>query len=118
MHISLSTGTFYHRSVSYSLELARAAGFDGVELALGLEYLLGASKHLTQIERAVASTGVPVLSVHPPLRLLPGWPRKPIERIARLVEVAERLGADVCVVHAGMYASEASPRAQQFAAAL
>ncbi len=115
MRMSLSTGTFYHRSFIYSLRAARAAGCDGVELVLGPGYLLRGAGSL---ERAVARTGVPVLSVHPPLRPLPGWPHETDARVCRLVEVTQRLGAPICVVHAGMYSSETSPRARRFEAAL
>ena len=115
MRISLSTATFYHRSVTYSLRVARAAGCDGIELVLGLGYTL---RGLDAIERAVASQAVPVLSVHPPLRRLPGWPRAVSERLCRLSEVSRHLGAAVCVLHPGLYMDAHGPRARHYAATL
>lgn len=115
MHLSFSTGTFYHRSLGYSLDLARAVGFDGVELVLGIGYL---ARGLAPYERAIARAGVPVLSVHPPLRPLPGWPRPMIERIPRTAAVARQLSAAVCVVHTEVYSDPGGPRAARYARAL
>jgi sugar phosphate isomerase/epimerase len=115
MRISLSTATFYHRSFTYGLRVARAAGCDGVELVLGLGYTLSG---LEPLRRVATRSAMPVLSVHPPLRPLPGWPRTMSERMCRVVEAARQVGAAVCVVHPGLYASPNSPRAQHFAAAL
>jgi sugar phosphate isomerase/epimerase len=115
MRITLSTGTFYHRSIAYCLRVARAAGCDGVELVFGLGYTL---RGLAPIERAVARSGVPVLSVHPPLYPLPGWPQTMEERVRRVIGAAQRLSAPICVFHPGMYASPASPRAQQYTAVM
>ena len=73
MRISFSTATFYAHSLGYSLRLARDAGFDGVELALGVGYQLSGPQHYLH---AIRAEGIPVLSVHPPflrLRVL-GWP--------------------------------------------
>jgi sugar phosphate isomerase/epimerase len=43
MRISFSTGTFYHRPLAYSLRLARALGYDGVEYVVGPDYSSPAS---------------------------------------------------------------------------
>jgi sugar phosphate isomerase/epimerase len=118
MRISLSTGTFYHRALGFSLALARDTGCDGVELVLGLGSTLGWPAHLERFERAVAQAGVPVLSVHPPLRPLPGWPRGMGERVGRVVATAQRLGAPVVVLHPALYSRAESPRAARYAAAI
>jgi sugar phosphate isomerase/epimerase len=115
MRISLSTGTFYHRSVTYSLRVAHDAGCDGIELVLGLGYTL---RGLEVIEQAVARQSLPVLSVHPPLRRLPGWPRAARERVGRVMEASRRLGAAVCVLHPGLYLDANGQRARLYAAAL
>ena len=49
MRISFSTATFYARSLAYSLRLARDAGFDGVELALGVGYQLTGPQHYLRL---------------------------------------------------------------------
>src|SRR5579864_8737182 len=96
MRLSFSTGTFYHRSLDYCLRLARDLGFDGVELAIGPHALYGGTAPLL---RAIERVGTPVLSVHPPLMRLPGWPRIPTHRLARTVTLARELGAELAVTH-------------------
>jgi sugar phosphate isomerase/epimerase len=115
MRISFSTGSFYHRGLGYSLGLARDLGFDGVELALGPEYLyLGAER----VERVARSFHIPVLSVHPPFFPLPGWPRRAPQCIERVAEVSRRLGAELFVVHAPSIISLESARAKRYTLAL
>ncbi len=111
MRITFSTGTFYHRRLPYSLQLARDLGFDGVELVLGWDYMLSG---LPAIERAARRVGAPVLSVHPPLLPLPGWPRNVRTRLERLADATRNLGAGVLVLHAPFLRGEDSPRAQAY----
>jgi sugar phosphate isomerase/epimerase len=111
MQISFSTGTFYHRGLKYSLDLAQEAGYDGVEMALGLEYSIGGIRRL---QRSALGHPVPVLSVHPPFRGLPGWPRQLSLSIPYLVEVTEALGVTSCVLHVPVFYSRASLRAERF----
>ncbi|MBF6592012.1 MAG: sugar phosphate isomerase/epimerase [Ktedonobacterales bacterium] len=66
----------------------------------------------------MARHGVPIVSVHPPLRPFPGWPRAMTERVQRTAAAARRLNASVYVVHPAMYTSKTSPRAARFAEAL
>ncbi|HLY31864.1 MAG TPA: TIM barrel protein [Ktedonobacterales bacterium] len=115
MQISFSTGAFYHRSFAYSLWLAREVGFDGVEVALGPEYLLRGARSLrAQSERM----GVPVLSVHPPFLPFPGWPYRAQRAIPRAAQVARELGAGVCVIHTLFLTGEQTPRALRYTDAL
>lgn len=115
MRISLSTGTFYHRTPRYSLDLARDAGFDGVELVLGGSYVLrGVGPYLD----ALRASDVPVLSLHPPFYPLPGWPRAAVDRLPRLTLAAEALGAELAVSHVPSVSSETSPRAERFSRAI
>ena len=115
MRISFSTGTVYHRGLGYSLDLARDAGFDGVELVLGPEYLLRGMDGLRQI---VVGREVPVLSVHPPFYPLPGWPRRASQAVPRLATVSRTLGAELCVIHTPFLRSPTSPRAARYGATL
>lgn len=115
MRISFSTGTFYHRGLGYSLDLARDAGFDGVELVLGPEYLLHSTGSLRRIAR---EREIPVLSVHPPFYPLPGWPRRATLVVPRLATVSREIGADLCVVHTPFLRGFATPRSQRYSAGL
>lgn len=70
------------------------AGFDGVELAIGLEAALrgpGAVRELADVHE------LPVLSVHPPLFTMPGWDS--FADTVRIVDFAADLGASVVVQH-------------------
>ena len=87
MRISFSTGSFYHRGVGYSLRLARELGYDGVELALGWDFMLGG---VPAVERALRRESGAVLSIHPPFLPLPGWPQTVPTRLERLVTAVAR----------------------------
>lgn len=115
MRISLSTGSLYHRGLAYTLALARDAGFDGVELVVGLDYALGG---VTRVSRLVRAAGVPVLSVHPPFVRFPGWPRAVALRMLRLVELARAVEAPVVVLHAPTIHGPQTPRAARYGYAL
>lgn len=117
MRISFSTATFYSNSLEYSLRLARDAGYDGVELALGVGYQLrGPRPYL----RAIQAIGVPVLSVHPPfLRLrIGGWPLAVSRRMTSLTSVAHLVDAPLCVSHVPDLRSKDSRRANLFKRAI
>ncbi len=115
MRLSFSTGTFYHRSLDYSLRLARDLGFDGVELAIGPEALYGG---LPPLRRAIERVGMPVLSVHPPFVRMPGWPRWPAHRIPRMMALARDLGAEIGITHTINFYDPASPRNAHFSQAI
>lgn len=115
MRISLSTGSLYHRGLGYTLALARDAGFDGVELMMGLDYALGGVKRVT---RLVRNTGIPVLSVHPPVVRFPGWPRPVALRMLRLVELARAVEAPLIVLHAPLIRGPQTPRALHYSYSL
>lgn len=115
MRLSFSTGTFYHRSLDYSLRLARDLGFDGVELAIGPEALYAGDAPL---RRAIERVDMPVLSVHPPFFMLPGWPRWSTQRIPRTMALARELGAELGVTHTMHFYDPDSARNAHFSQAL
>jgi sugar phosphate isomerase/epimerase len=120
MRISLSTGTFYHRGLEYSLRLAHQSGFDGVEYVLGADYFLRGPDWL---ERVVRTAEAPVLSVHPPFSLfatLPfvPWPRRIVRSFPRVTALAHQLGAELVVSHTIFLVSEHAPRAARYLEAL
>lgn len=111
MRISFSTGTFYHRGVGHSLRLARELGYDGVELALGWDFMLGG---VPAIERALRRQGSAVLSIHPPFAPLPGWPHEIPARLERMLTASRELGAGILVLHTPFLWGEDSPRATSY----
>jgi sugar phosphate isomerase/epimerase len=115
MRISFSTGTYYYRPLSFSLQLARELGYDGVEWVVTPGYLL---LGLAPVRRVFAAAGVRALSVHPPFYSFPGWSRKVARRTTRLGALARHLGAELFVVHTPNIWSPYSIRAQEYDAAL
>jgi sugar phosphate isomerase/epimerase len=115
MRISLSTGSLYHRGLAYTLALARDAGFDGVELVVGLDYALGG---VARVQRLVRAAGIPVESIHPPFISFPGWPRAVALRMLRLVELARAVEAPVIVLHTPVIRGLQSPRAMRYSYSL
>lgn len=115
MRISFSTGTYYHLPLGYSLQLARDLGYDGVEWVVSPAYLMSG---LEPVQAAFRAAGVRALSVHPPFYPFPGWPRHPSRRAARLGALARHLRAELCVIHAALFDSFHSTRAQQFVEAI
>src|SRR5258705_3255906 len=113
MRVSFSSGTFYHRALHYSLELARDAGYDGVEAVLGPGYL---ARGVEPWRQAIQRTGVPAFSVHPPFFPLPGWPRRFTQTIPREATVARELDAALAVVHTPFFTDEHSPLAEHYTA--
>lgn len=115
MRISFSTGTFYHLPLSFSLQLARDLGYDGVEWVVSPGYLLSG---LEPVQAAFRTVGVRALSVHPPFYPFPGWPSRPSRRAARLGALARRLGAELFVIHTELFSSFRLPSAHQYTEAI
>jgi sugar phosphate isomerase/epimerase len=120
MRISFSTGTFYHRPLAYSLRLARALGYDGVEYVVGPDYFLAGTEPL---RRAIDKYATPVLSFHPPFRLLAklpitDWPRRGGWAWPRTTALGRELGATLAVTHTVFLVGPHVPRLARYEAAL
>jgi len=92
--LSLSTGSLYVYPLRWVFRAVATAGYDGVELALGVEAVL---RGPAWIRRLAQAYNVPVLSVHPPILPLPGWDR--VADVPRVVEFAAQIGASLVVMH-------------------
>ncbi len=115
MKLSFSTASFYHVPLRFTLGVARDLGFDGVELVVGPEYLLFGQR---RTQRLCASMGVTPLSLHPPLRIMPGWPINQADNILRAVAVARAFGCEVVVIHATDAWQEGNRRWREYARAM
>jgi sugar phosphate isomerase/epimerase len=120
MRISFSTGTFYHRPLAYSLRLARALGYDGVEYVVGPDYFLSG---IEPLRKAIHRYETPVLSIHPPFRLLTAlpvtnWPRQGGWAWPRTTALGRELGATLAVTHTVFLAGPHVPRVARYQAAL
>lgn len=115
MRLSFSTATCFLRSLDYNLRMARDLGYDGVELVIGPEAVVAGA---TPLRRAVERVGLPTLSVHPPFTPLPGWPRRYIHGIPRMMALARDLGAEVGITHTINFYHPGAPRNAYFSEAL
>ncbi len=97
MKISFSTASFYHLPLNVPLRLARELGFDGVELVLGPDFLLRGERGTRELFQR---KGVQPLSLHPPLLMLPGWPRNLPHSVIETIAIARRFECGLVVIHA------------------
>lgn len=96
--VGLSTSSVYPETTASGFELARRLGYDGVELMVGIDPV---AADIDAVEKLRDYHGVPVLAIHAPCLLITQrvWGTDPWEKLERSAEAAQRLGADVVVVH-------------------
>lgn len=96
--VGMSTAAVYPEGAAEAFSLAAELGYDGVEVMVQTEAL---SQDVDQLAGLVQEFGIPVLSVHSPCLLVTArvWSTDPLVKLARSVDMAERLGADTVVVH-------------------
>lgn len=96
--VGLSTASVYPENAEAAFRAAAEFGYDGVEVLVQTDPVSQDPDALAALSRAY---GVPVLSVHSPCLLLTArvWSTDPVAKIARSVEMAERLGASTVVTH-------------------
>jgi len=96
--VGLSTASVYPQPTADAFRIAMALGYDGVEVMVwtdpvsqDVDALRGLSQHY----------GVPVLAVHAPCLVITQrvWSTDPWVKLEKARDAAEKLGADVVVVH-------------------
>lgn len=107
IQVALSTGSLYTFGTARVFDLARDAGYDGLELMVDERWDTRQPDYLRQL---IETTGLPVLSVHSPFSVLaiPGWPKVEVERIKLALEVAEAVGARTLNLHVPFRIQEAA----------
>jgi sugar phosphate isomerase/epimerase len=107
----------YPESTRYAFDLAHRLGYDGVEVMVSVD---PASQHPDKILEYVDEYQIPVVSIHAPtlfwLNLKRIWGSDPWEKLAKSREAAQRVGADVVVVHPPFRWQQ--PYADEFAAGI
>ncbi len=95
--IGMSTICVYPESVASAFEIGAKAGYDGIEVMVGVDPL---SADVDYIRKMSDYHAIPVLSVHAPCLLMTQstW-GGPWEKLERSAEAALTLGADTVVVH-------------------
>jgi len=96
--VGMSTAAVYPEGTAAAFALAADLGYDGVEVMVQTEAL---SQDADSLAALVEEYQLPVLSVHSPCLLVTArvWSTDPLVKLARSVDLAERLGADTVVVH-------------------
>ena len=94
--LAFSTGSLYNYGLRRTFELAREAGFDGLEVLVDLRWDTRQAGYLSTLRDEF---GLPVVSVHNPFLRMKDWEQDPIRRVERTVALAEALGAHVVVIH-------------------
>lgn len=96
--VALSTSSVYPESTSSAFELASRLGYDGVELMVGIDPV---AADVDAVAKLQDYHGVSVLAIHAPCLLVTQrvWGNDHWVKLERSAEAAQRLGADVVVVH-------------------
>ena len=95
MKLSLSTGSLYVYPLLSIYQLARDAGFDGVELVVSPEVLLRGGAAVGCLARDFDLT---IFSLHPPLFSMPGW-RDYETALRKIILLGQESGVSLIVVH-------------------
>jgi sugar phosphate isomerase/epimerase len=94
----MSTSCVYPLSTEDAFRLARAAGFDGIEVMVTNDPTTQDAAGLLELSRRYE---LPVLSIHAPVLLLTQlvWGTDPNRKLERSAELADAVGAKTVVVH-------------------
>ncbi|MDQ2738915.1 MAG: sugar phosphate isomerase/epimerase [Actinomycetota bacterium] len=96
--VGLSTAASFPESTATAFAMAAEAGYDGIEVMVQTDLT---SQTPDSLARLVDQHQIPVLSVHSPCLLITAtvWSSDPLVKLARSIEMAEKLGARTVVVH-------------------
>lgn len=98
IRIGMSTSCVYPLETERSFQLARAAGYDGVEIMVTNDDVTRDAAELTRLSKKYH---LPILSIHAPVLLLTTfvWGRDPRVKLQKSAELAAAVGASTVVVH-------------------
>ncbi|MDJ0004512.1 sugar phosphate isomerase/epimerase [Rhodococcus fascians] len=96
--VGLSTASVYPQNTEAAFRYAADLGYDGVELMVWAESI---SQNVDAVAALSREYSIPVQAIHAPCLLISQrvWGSDPIVKLARSVEVAEKLGSATVVVH-------------------
>lgn len=96
--ITLSTASVYPEKAPAAFEIGARLGYDGIEVMVATDPV---SQDIDVLRRLSDYHQIPILSVHAPCLLITQrvWGREPWGKLQRAREAAEKLGAQVVVVH-------------------
>jgi sugar phosphate isomerase/epimerase len=102
MEVILSSGSVHTLPVEQQFELAKEAGFQGMELVINRHFRPATVSRLAQLSDAFE---VPIRNLHSPFEPVPGWGTQP-ETIMRTADVGRALGAASITFHPPQRAME------------
>ena len=96
--VGMSTAAVYPESTARAFARAADLGYDGVEVMVQTDTV---SQDPVALAGLMDDFSIPVLSVHSPCLLVTArvWSADPLVKLARSIDMAERLGAGTVVVH-------------------
>lgn len=96
--VGLSTAAVFPEPTAAAFAMAAEAGYDGIEVMVATDLT---SQTPDALARLVDQHQIPVLSVHSPCLLITAavWSSDPLVKLARSIEMAEKLHAATVVVH-------------------
>ncbi|MCO5987253.1 sugar phosphate isomerase/epimerase [Actinoallomurus spadix] len=96
--IVLSSASVYPEKTPAAFDLAARLGYDGIEIMVTAD---PASQDIDVLRRLSDYHQIPITSIHAPCLLLTQrvWGREPWGKLVRSKDTAEKLGAEVVVVH-------------------
>src|SRR4030067_1514095 len=96
--IAFSTGSLYSYALARVFELAKEAGFEGIEVLVDRRWDTRQASYLNRLKE---KHGLPIVSIHTPVvPAVPGWPASSADRCRRTVALAEEVAARLVVIHA------------------
>jgi len=101
--IIFSTGSLYLYGLNRAFELAKEAGFDGLEVLVDERWDTRQADYLSKLS---IENEMPICVLHNPFdskRYIDGWEIDTVSRLERTVEMAEILGASTVVLHLPYY---------------
>jgi len=96
--VGLSTSSVYPESTAHAFTYAASAGYDAVEVMVGIDAL---SQQVSAVKQLSDHHAMPICSVHAPCLLFTQrvWGTEPWGKLERSAEMAQEVGAEVVVVH-------------------
>ncbi len=114
MKLSLSTGSIYIYPLRSIFNIAKEAGFAGVELVVSPEVEWRGGSYVRHLAE---SYGLTIFSLHPPILPFPGWSDY-CAVVPRLIDLALEAGAGYAVLHPPKVRSLADDRGRSCVEAL
>jgi len=95
LRISLSTGSLYLYPLHHIFALAKATGFEGLELVLSPEVLIRGNGYIQGLSQEY---GLPIFTLHPPMIPLGRW-REHHKLLPQMTSQARELGCQFIIIH-------------------